>query len=347
MKLEERFKLVSRNTQQIVEEKELRVLLKKKKNPTAYVGYAVTGLMHVGHLVPLVKIGDFLRAGFKFIFLTADIHGYLDNAKDGWEPINARAKVYEELVKAAIKSIGVNPKNLKFVKGSDFQLTKNYILDTLILSGKVPLSRAKHAASEVVKFGDNPRVSGFVYPLMQTLDVKHLKVDVAYGGNDQRSIYMLSREIMPSIGEPKPICVFSPLISGLAGGHRGAKMSASEKQGKISLLDSPKEVSRKLNAAFCPPGEIEGNGVMELLRLAIYPVIESKGKKFVVKRPAKFGGNVTFDSYLQFEQAYADGQIHPADLKPAVASELNKILEPIRKHFKNKRALLKKAYPKA
>jgi len=347
MNVQERFDLIARNTQQIVEEKELRELLKKKKNPTAYVGYATTGLMHVGHLVPLVKIGDFLKASFKFIFLTADIHGYLDNAKDGWEPIAARAKVYEELVKAAIKSIGVDPKNLKFVKGSDFQLTKDYILDTLILSGKVPLARAKHAASEVVKLGDNPRVSGFIYPLMQTLDIKHLKVDVAYGGNDQRSIYMMSREFMPLIGESKPICIFSPLISGLAGGHRGAKMSASEKQGKISLLDSPKEVVQKLNAAFCPAREIERNGVLELLRLAIYPVVESKGKKFVVERPEKFGGTVTFGNYSQFEQAYADGQIHPADLKAAVAKYLNEILAPIRKKFSapTMRKLLKKAYP--
>lgn len=35
------------------------------------------------------------------------------------------------------------------------------------------------------------------------------------------------------------------------------------------------------------------------------------------------------------EEDYRKGQLHPGDLKPALAKAINKILQPIRDHFKN------------
>jgi len=345
MNTKQRFELIKRNTQEIVDESELKSLLTKKKTPTAYLGYAVTSLLHVGHLVPLVKMADFLKAGFKFTFLTADIHGYLDNYKAGWGLVDARAKVYEDLVKASIKSIGVDTKNLKFAKGSKHQYSRQYIEDLFILSGKVSLARARRAASEVVKFGEKPRLSGFIYPLMQTLDTKYLRAEVVFGGIDQRSIYMFSREVLPEIGGSKPICVFTPLISSLAGGKTGEKMSASVSSSKISLIDSEKDVKRKVSTAFCPAKQISGNPILELLRFAVFPILKNKKRKFIVSRPTKYGGDVKFNNYAELEKAYKSGKLHPADLKAALASELNKILAPIRRTFAGKKALLKKAYP--
>ncbi len=346
MNTEEKFRLIKRNTQEIVEEKELKELLKKKKNPTAYVGYAPTGLLHIGHLVPLLKIADFLRAGFKFTFLVADIHAYLDDKKSSWEQLAFRAKVYEELAKSAIKSLGVDPKNIKFVKGSDFQLEKDYQLDVLRFAGEVTFARVKRAASEVVRFGDAPKLGGFIYPLMQIEDITALNADVAFGGVDQRGIYMLGREVFPAVGRKKPTCVFGPLLPSLSGGKMGGKMSASAGSStKISLLDSEKDISKKINSAFCVTGKVEENGLLELIKLVIMPRLKDASKKFIIKRPEKFGGNIEFGNYRQLEQAFADKQLHPMDLKKAVARELNDILAPVRKHFSSQKMknLLKKA----
>ena len=46
--------------------------------------------------------------------------------------------------------------------------------------------------------------------------------------------------------------------------------------------------------------------------------------------PAKFGGNIDFASFEELESAYAEGKLHPMDLKNGVATELANILEPVR-----------------
>jgi len=62
MELEERFDMVTRNTEEVVTEDELKDLLKEKEKPKAYIGDAPTGKMHTGHFITHRKIADFLRA---------------------------------------------------------------------------------------------------------------------------------------------------------------------------------------------------------------------------------------------------------------------------------------------
>ena len=56
--------------------------------------------------------------------LFADVHAYLDNMKAPWELLELRVKYYEAIIKAMLTSIGVELDKLKFVKGTDFQLSK-------------------------------------------------------------------------------------------------------------------------------------------------------------------------------------------------------------------------------
>ena len=65
MNLEQRFQLIKRNTQEIITEEELRNLLKNKKKPSVYLGWSITGRPHIGYFVPVIKLADFLKAGFK------------------------------------------------------------------------------------------------------------------------------------------------------------------------------------------------------------------------------------------------------------------------------------------
>ncbi|MBO8590042.1 tyrosine--tRNA ligase, partial [Staphylococcus aureus] len=56
---------------------------------------------------------------------------------------------------------------------------------------------------------------------------------------------------------------------------------------------------------------------------------------FEVERDAKNGGNKTFTSIEELIADYEKEELHPADVKPALAKALNKILQPVRDHFKN------------
>ncbi|MBS3781528.1 MAG: tyrosine--tRNA ligase [Candidatus Thermoplasmatota archaeon] len=341
MGIEERIELVTRRTEEVVTEEELRELFEKREKPKAYIGDAPTGKMHTGHFITHRKIADFLRAGFEFTVLLADLHAHLDDLKSPFELLDARSEYYEECVKGMMDATGVDHKDLHFIQGSEFELEEDYILNVLRMSADTTLNRCKRAAAEVVRYGDNPKLGGFIYPLLQTQDVYALDADVAYGGIDQRGIYMLSREILPDFGYKKPICVFAPLLTGLTGG----KMSSSIEGSKIELLAEPEVVKEKIMDAYCPQGEKENNGVLEHLKMLVMPVLRSKGKDFVIERPEKWGGDLVYEDYQKVEDDYLSGELHPQDLKEALARELIDILEPIRKRFEGKEDLLQRAYP--
>ena len=228
MNVKERLDLIKRNTQEIVTEEELVKLLKTKKKPSVYLGTAITGRPHVGYFMWVLKLADFLKAGFKVKLLLADIHGALDNCP--WELLENRFKYYSIVIPAMFESIGADIKNFEIVKGSDFQLDKNFMLDTLRISTLASVHDCTKAASDVVKQSGSPKLSGLIYPIMQAVDEEYLKVDIQYGGIDQRKILMFAREYLPKIGYKRRIEVMTPLIPGLTA---SGKMSASDKASRI------------------------------------------------------------------------------------------------------------------
>ncbi|MBS3139477.1 tyrosine--tRNA ligase [Candidatus Woesearchaeota archaeon] len=325
MNLEQRFQLIKRNTQEIVTEGELKNLLKQKKKPSVYLGWSITGRPHIGYYVPVLKLADFLKAGFKVKLLLADIHGALDNTP--WNVLEQRFQHYKNTIMLMFKSIGADIKEFEIVKGSDFQLEKEYILDFFKLATYTSINDARRAGSEVVKFGDNPKLSGLMYPLMQALDEEYLGVDIQYGGIDQRKILMFARENLGKLGYKPRIEVMTPLISGLI----GKKMSASDPKSKIDLLDTPEEVINKVQGAYCPEGIAEDNGILAFLKYVIMTLKKDINQLFIVERPEKFGGKLTFGTYEAVEQAFISKKLHPLDLKNAVAKEINNLLEPLQK----------------
>jgi len=56
--------------------------------------------------------------------LFADLHAYLDNMKAPWELLVLRTDYYEQVIKAMLQSIDVPLDKLKFVRGTDYQLSK-------------------------------------------------------------------------------------------------------------------------------------------------------------------------------------------------------------------------------
>lgn len=338
MDLNKRLELIKRNTQEILTEKELIELLKKKKNPKVYLGTAITGMPHISYFVWVLKLADFLKAEFKVTLLLADLHGVLDNTP--WELLEKRYNYYKVVISLMFKCIGVNIDNFEIVKGSDFQLKKDYVLDVLKMSTFTNITDCKRAASEVVKFENNPKLSGLIYPIMQAVDEVYLDTDIQYGGTDQRKIFVFARENLSKLGYKPKIEIMTPLIPGLI----GEKMSASVESSKIDLLDDEKTVNEKINRAYCVEGKIEGNGVLAFLRYVIMVIKNDKNEKFIVKRDKKYGGNLTFSDYEDIENAYIRKELHPSDLKNALAGEINKLLEPIRKNIKELKKLSREAY---
>lgn len=341
MGIEEKFNLIKRNTEEILTEEELKELLQKKEEPVVYLGYAPTGRPHIGYMIPAMKIKDFVNAGLKVKILLADLHSFLDNLKTPFELLDKRVEFYRQELSELYRALGVDVSRIEFVKGSDFQLSKEYTLDMYKMASLSSIDRAKHAAAEVVKFGDNPRLGGVLYPLLQALDEEYLKADIQYGGVDQRKIFGFARESHPKINQEKRVEIMTPMLPGIDGG----KMSASEAGSKIDLLDSPEEISAKIKKAYCPEGDLKDNGIMTFMKYVIMVPKEDKGEKFIVERPEKFGGNAEYSNYEDLEKDFADKKLHPEDLKNALTKELVGILAPVRELFAGKKELVAEAYP--
>ena len=347
----EQYNLITKGLQETLNGQIIKDVLEKENRPVKiYWGTAPTGKPHCGYFVPMIKLAHFLKAGCEVTVLLADLHAFLDNMKAPLEVVNYRAKYYEFVVKAILRSINVPIERLKFVVGSSYQQGGDYIMDLFKLSNIVSQNDAKRAGADVVKQVANPLLSGLIYPLMQAIDEEHLGVDAQFGGVDQRKIFVLAEENLPSIGYKKRAHLMNPMVPGLG---QGGKMSASDPNSKIDIVEEPKVVKKKVNSAYCAPGEIQDNGLIAFIEYVIQPINELKtgvegSFNLYIDRPEKFGGPIQYDSVETLKNDFVEGKLAPPDLKLGVADKINELLAPIRAEFETNEEFQeaeKKGYP--
>jgi tyrosyl-tRNA synthetase len=114
--------------------------------------------------------------------LLADIHGFLDNLKAPLELVQHRSVYYEFVIKSILEAVGVPTARLRFVLGSSYQKSPDYVMDVFKLSSLISQNNAKRAGAEVVKQSDDGPLSGLLYPILQVLDEQYLDCDVQFGG---------------------------------------------------------------------------------------------------------------------------------------------------------------------
>ena len=291
-----------------------------------------------------MKLADLLTAGAAVTVLFADLHAYLDNMKAPWELLELRTNYYEAIITGMLEAVGVDTAKLRFVRGTEYQLSREYSLDVYRLSSMMSAHDAQRAGAEVVKQSDNPPMSGLLYPGLQALDEEYLKCDAQIGGADQRKIFIFAEKFLPMLGYKKRIHLMNKMVPGLG----GTKMSSSDPNSKIDILDDPKTVSKKIKAAFCEEGNVDDNGVLTFLRMVLYPLRELRGEtEFVINRPEKYGGAIRFNAYDEVHEAFKNKTLFPADLKLGVTDAINDLLEPVRKKFEDPKLqkLTDDAYP--
>jgi tyrosyl-tRNA synthetase len=196
------------------------------------------------------------------------------------------------------------------------------------------------AASEVVKFGDSPKLSGYIYPLMQALDEEYLKVDMQVGGVDQRKILVLAREKLPGLGYKKRVEMLLPFLPGLV----GKKMSSSVESSKIGLMDSPETIAKKIKSADFVAGNTD-NGTMAFFEHIAFVLLRDRGKKLVIERPKKFGGDLKFSSYKELKEAVEKESVHPLDVKNAAIIFITDLLSEIEGKRNELEKIARLAYP--
>jgi tyrosyl-tRNA synthetase len=332
MDIEEKIALVAKNTEEIVTEDDLRNILQNVPEPKAYIGFEPSGFMHIGHIICAEKIKDLEMAGFEVTILLADWHAYI-NDKLGGDLANIR--VAGEYMRESFIALGVDRQKTKFVYAEELVDSKKYWELVIRIAKNSTLARIKRTLTIMGRQEEDSEkdTSKLIYPCMQVADIFALDVDLAYGSMDQRKAHMLAREVAEKLKRKKFVALHTPLLPSLQSTGRmdiaDAKMSKSNPDSCIFLHDTEEEIKRKVRKAYCPIKVVEENPVLAIVKHIIFP----KLGKLTILRDEKYGGNVEFTSYGELENAYAQEQLHPSDLKNAVGDALAYILKDVRQYY--------------
>lgn len=341
MDVQSKVDLVTRPpTEEVLTVAELRQLFETKQKPVHYIGYEVSGLLHLGSLIVAGhKINDITKANVQCNAYFAHVHSWINNKLGGdLDKIKRAAKYYEEAFRFFCPG-------LKVIQADElYHNNDEYWYNVIKFSKKITTTRATRALTIMGRSQkEKLELAQYFYPSMQAVDIKTIGVDIAHAGMDQRSVHVLAREVYPKMKWKKPVAVHNHLIAGLAeppkatGDERilASKMSKSRPWTCVFIHDTEEDITSKLDKAWCPPKQANENPVLEIAKYIIF----HEQKSLPVERSAKFGGNVEFTSYTDLEETYTKGDLHPQDLKKAVAFNLNKIIKPLREHFEKPKNL--------
>ncbi|KSW11951.1 tyrosine--tRNA ligase [Pyrodictium occultum] len=339
---EERLRLITRNTVEVVTLEELKARLEAGEKLKGYIGFEPSGLFHIGWLVWANKVRDMIDAGVEFYLLAATWHAWINDKLGGDMDLIRKAARH---VIDVLEAIGVPRSRVKVVDAEDLVSDKDYWAILLRVAKHNTLARIKRALTIMGRRAEEAELdfSKLIYPAMQVTDIFYLDVDIALGGTDQRKAHMLARDTAEKLGRKKPIAIHTPLLTGLQGIGRmnpsevseeehavNFKMSKSKPDTAIFVYDPPEEIEKKLRRAYCPAREVRYNPVLEINR---YLLFSRPGFKLVIERPEKYGGTIVVESYEDLEKIYREGKLHPLDLKKATAKALAEMLEPVRRYF--------------
>ncbi len=184
----------------------------------------------------------------------------------------------------------------------------------------------RHRAIEVLIAGKR-RVGGKT-PILSVMQNNHNDQDAAFDNDELHRLDMhlnvARRELFAYLGVEEN------------DNPTEYKMSKSDPDSGIYLHDGEDDIRRKVKKAWCPEG-VPDNPIMEICRMIVFP----HGRKLLIKRPEKWGGDLTIEDYEQLRVIFGKKQLHPADLKKAVATELVDILGTFRDYFKNEPEAMK------
>ncbi|XP_013677029.1 tyrosine--tRNA ligase 2, cytoplasmic [Brassica napus] len=334
--VERRYNMIKSVGEQCINDDELRDLLAKKAAPVCYDGFEPSGKMHIAQgLMKIMNVNKLTSAGCRVKIWIADWFAFMNNKFGGdLKKIRIVGEYYKEIFQAA----GMNGENVEFLWSSDEINARGDEYWPLVMDIACRNSLAKiKRCMPIMGHSETDELSAahVLYVCMQCADPLFLEADICQLGMDQQTVNLLARDYCDETERGnKPVILSHHMLPGLLQGQ--TKMSTSDPSSAIFMEDDEAEVNRKIRKkAFCLPKIVEGNPCLEYVKYIILPWFS----EFTVERDEKFGGNKTFSNFEDIAADYERDQLHPTDLKKALSKALNKILQPIRDHFKtNNRA---------
>ena len=282
-----------------------------------------------------------------FVFWVADWFALMNDKMGGdLEKIKIVGQYLIEVWTAA----GMDLSNVEFKWASE-EITKHaqeYWPTMLDVARSFNVTRIKKCCQIMGRLEGSLSAAQVLYPLMQCTDVFFLKADICQLGVDQRKVNMLAREYCDHAKRKnKPVILSHHMLYGLKKGQD--KMSKSDPDSAVFMEDTAEDVDRKIMAAYCPSeeektegeqaGEAEtqdaGKESMHLKKDTLKNPCLDYIENIILSPPdATFtAGDTTYTDFESIKAAFLAGDVSEVELKKGLIDELNKLLEPVRRHF--------------
>ena len=295
---------------------------------TLLSGIQPSGDLHLGNYLGAVKNWAAIADEFDCYYFMADLHTLTVRQ----DPRELRRRSTAQL--AQYIACGLDPeKNTLFLQSHVHEHAElGWILNCFTMFGE--LSRMTQFKDKSAKNADNINGGLFTYPALMAADILLYQADYVPVGQDQKQHCELTRDIAIRFnniyGEtfkvPEP---YIPKVGAriMSLGNPTSKMSKSDPQGCVFLLDKPEEIARKFKRAVtdsdtehCVRYDPENKpGVANLM--SIYAAVTGK-------------------SFAEIESEF-DGKGYGV-FKPAVGDAVVEALRPIREEAE--RIMADKAY---
>ena len=301
---------------------------------TMLSGIQPSGDLHLGNYLGAVKNWSALAEEFNCYYFMADLHSITVRQN----PAELRRRSVAQL--AQYIACGLDPeKNTLFIQSHVHEHAElGWILNCYTMFGE--LSRMTQFKDKSAKNAENINGGLFTYPALMAADILLYQADYVPVGEDQKQHCELTRDIAIRFnnlyGEtfkvPEP---YIPKVGAriMSLGNPTSKMSKSDPQGCVFLMDSPEEIARKFKRA------VTDSDTEHCVR---YAPQEKPG----VANLMSIYSSVTGKSFEEIEREF-DGKGYGV-FKPAVGEAVIETLRPIREEAQrmiSDKAYLQEVYP--
>jgi tryptophanyl-tRNA synthetase len=302
-----------------------------EKKKVMLSGIQPSGDLHLGNYLGAVKNWSNLAEAYDCFYFMADLHSITVRQN----PAELRRRSVSQL--AQYIACGLDPeKNTLFLQSHVHEHAElGWILNCYTMFGE--LSRMTQFKDKSAKNAENINGGLFTYPALMAADILLYQADFVPVGQDQKQHCELTRDIAvrfnniygPTFTVPEPyIPEVGARIMSLS--VPTSKMSKSDPQGCVFIMDPPEEISRKFKRA------VTDSDTENCVRF-------DPEQKPGVSNLMNIYSSVTGLSFEEIEHDFA-GKGYGA-FKPAVGDAVIEVLRPIREE--SNRILSDKEYLKS
>ncbi len=286
------FTKIKAGTHEIIPEQELKNRLERGEKLRIKLGMDPTAPdLHLGHAVVLSKLKLFQEHGHEIVFLIGDFTARIGDPSGrsktrpalSQEEIEKNTKTYFDQVSNILDREQVT------VRYNSEWLSQMTSADMIHLCSKVTLARIIEREDFANRIEQRQAIAmhELLYPLLQGYDSVELGADVEIGGTDQTFNLLMGRFLQEQYDQQPQAIVTVPILEGLDGVNKMSKSLGNA----IGLTEDPKEVFGKLMS------------ISDTLMWRYYAVLL----------------NTPEDEIQQMQQAVANNQTHPMELKKQMA----------------------------